>query len=126
MKRFKAIEIFRESCSDRDVLFDVRWDEFREAGVGEKTDTGATDRGPAGERNHRNTHPQRIARRRAAVVGKRVECDIDAEIRAAIVDGVLPADEFQSLAGDAAVSEQLAHVLRVTPRLAVKQESRIR
>src|SRR5262249_529847 len=101
--------VLGETNSNFDVAFGVFGNEFVEAYGGEQTGPNASGMAIAPDANDRYTHPQRFAGRRRAIVGKRIERDVDLvivhEVSSAIADG---SDERDPLGRDPALDQASA------------------
>ena len=96
--------------------FGVGGDELRQARRRQQRCADARCPAVAADRRHRHALPQRLARRRAAVVGPRVEGQIDRVVGLQKLKMIGRAQQFQSLRGNAVPGESLGKMLPVGRR----------
>src|SRR4051794_34557710 len=93
------------------------------ADVRENRDAGAGDGDLTGERDDRDAHPESVAGGGAAVVGERIERDVDAIVGGEIIGERLFADEFDAREIDVVLNEELSGALEMAAPAGVNDEA---
>ena len=94
-----------------DVAGPIRGNPVWVLGCLEQADADAAGVPITGSRDDRDAHPERFAGRRGAVIGKRVEGDVDPPVgREVLGDGWRAPEELDTVGGEACLSEPAVDV----------------